>query len=205
MGTDDVWDQTVAERLRIRELLRGLSPPQWETPSLCRTWAVRDVAAHLISNPQLRPRDALRLVGQMWRGYDEALRLDALRRGSAPIEAILEQWERFATVRRHPFITTKYEPLIDALVHHQDMVRPLGIEVAMPPASVLTVIDRARKLASLMGGAALVRSVRMVATDADWSAGKGPVLRGPIGELLLVSCGRPAARGRLSGAGISQL
>lgn len=205
MGTDEVWDKTVEERLRIRDLLRGLSPPQWDTPSLCRTWAVRDVAAHLIANPQLRPRDALRLVGQMWRGYDEAIRLDALRRGSVPVEAILDQWERFATVRRHPFVTTKYEPLIDALVHQQDMARPLGIPVVMPPATVLVVIDRTRKLASLMGGSALVRSVRMVATDADWAAGKGPVLRGPIGELLMVTCGRPPTLTRLSGPGVSHL
>ena len=31
------------------------------------------------------------------------------------------------------------------------------------------------------------------ATDVDWSAGRGTVVEAPIGELLMLCCGRPAA------------
>ncbi len=59
-------------------------------------------------------------------------------------------------------------------------------------------------MAVAMGGGRLVRSVRMVATDADWQAGRGPEIRGPIGELLMLTCGRTATPGSVEGPGIAE-
>jgi uncharacterized protein (TIGR03083 family) len=33
---------------RLMELLRGLSPDDWQRPTVCREWLVRDIAAHIL-------------------------------------------------------------------------------------------------------------------------------------------------------------
>src|SRR5256885_14810123 len=37
------------ERRDLRRFLPTLTPEQWQTPSLCRGWTVRDVVAHLVA------------------------------------------------------------------------------------------------------------------------------------------------------------
>ncbi len=34
------------ERLEFADFLAGLSPEQWDSPTLCAGWRVRDVVAH---------------------------------------------------------------------------------------------------------------------------------------------------------------
>jgi hypothetical protein len=46
---------------------------------------------------------------------------------------------------------------------------------------------------------------RFIATDADWSAGAGAEVRGPIGGLLLLLTGRAAGLATLSGPGADAL
>ena len=40
-------DETEAERERLATFFGDLSPEQWDTPSLCEGWRVREVIAHL--------------------------------------------------------------------------------------------------------------------------------------------------------------
>lgn len=187
-----LWDHIVAERVALREQLRTLTPEEWDAPSLCDGWRVRDVAAHVIAAPQLTWGPTLKVLPQMWRGYNGAILHDGLRRGAAEPAAILADYDRWAEVRRGPATVTSVEPLIDILLHTQDILRPLGRTHAMPVDAAMVAADRVRLLAPLMGSSHLIRGVRMEATDADWSRGRGPVLRGPMAELLMRCSGRPA-------------
>ncbi len=47
MDLDGVWRTIDAERRSLADLLDGLSPAEWATPSLCDACRVGDVAAHL--------------------------------------------------------------------------------------------------------------------------------------------------------------
>ena len=62
----------------------------------------------------------------------------------------------------------------------------------MPVEAAAVAADRARALSLLLGSRKTVRSVRMVATDLDWDRGKGPVVEGPMQELLMLCAGRQA-------------
>ncbi len=205
MDTETCWDHVVAGRLALAAILRGLAPAQWEHPSECAGWRVRDVAAHVISQPQLDWPTTLGTLRGAWRGFDAMTRRDGVRRGSASIDEILAQYDRWAGVRKGPALVTHVECLVDVLVHTQDIVRPLGLSHTMPPEAALVAADRARRLSALLHSGRIVRSVRMEAIDADWTRGSGPVLRGPIEELLLLCAGRPADRGRLFGPGLAIL
>jgi uncharacterized protein (TIGR03083 family) len=193
MERDEVWQHTIDQRLALRDVLHDLSPEEWDQPSLCAGWRVRDVAGHVIAGPQLGLVDTVKVMGGMWRGYNGMILRDGQRRGSVPVADILAQYDEWAEVRKGPLTVTHVEPLIDVIVHTQDIVRPLGRTVAAPPVAAAVAADRVRTLALLFGTRHLFSEHRLVATDTDWVCGTGPELRAPMTELLMLCTGRPTA------------
>jgi uncharacterized protein (TIGR03083 family) len=204
MDRQTVWTHIHDERAALATTLASLSADQWERPSLCPGWTVRDVAAHVISNPQIRMRDLGGLFARnLGRGYNEMIFREVRRLGAeqAP-DQILADFAAYADSRKHVPTTTVIEPLVDALVHHQDIVRPLGLSHDMRPEAAAVAADRCRLLSGLMGSRRIVRGVRMVATDVDWARGRGPTISGPMQELLMVCAGRSRAAVGLEGDGV---
>src|SRR6266851_5745933 len=48
LGAMDPWRMYADERADIHDFLASLAPGQWNAPSLCEGWRVRDVAVHLL-------------------------------------------------------------------------------------------------------------------------------------------------------------
>ena len=53
------------EREEFAALLDGLTPQQWESPTLCDLWSVREVAVHTVSYDELSTAG---LVGRFLKG-----------------------------------------------------------------------------------------------------------------------------------------
>ena len=190
MDRESVWDVVVAERRALLGQLRDLDADEWDHPSLCEGWRVRDVAAHVISAPQLRwARDAAAMRG-LWRGYNGMILHDGLRRGAAPVAEILAQYDTWAGVRRGPVTVTHVEPLVDVLVHTQDILRPLGRRPTTAPEAAVVAADRCRLLAPLTGSTRVVRHTTMRATDVAWERGAA---RSSRGRCWSCSCSARAA------------
>src|SRR6476620_5131081 len=51
LDAERTWSVIAEERRSLADLLEGLTPAEWESPSLCGRWRVRDVAAHLALVP----------------------------------------------------------------------------------------------------------------------------------------------------------
>lgn len=51
----DIWTTIAAERGALADDLTTLTPAQWDTPSLCSKWTVRDVLAHLSATASMSP------------------------------------------------------------------------------------------------------------------------------------------------------
>ena len=205
MDKATIWAHIHAERAALAATLADLDPADWGHDTLCPGWTVHDVAAHVISTPQIgwaqMPGMTARNLG---RGYNTMIFREVKRLGARQTrESILGDFERYATSTRHVPTTTSVEPLIDALLHHQDIVRPLGRTRAMAPEAAAVAADRVRRLAPLMGTGRLVRSIRLVATDVDWSRGTGPEVRGPVQELLMLASGREPDRALVEGEGLA--
>ncbi len=64
-----------AERGDLIELLATLTPAQWDAPSLCAGWRVRDVVAHVFSYDELGPAG---LVSRFIRGGIALRRVNAV-------------------------------------------------------------------------------------------------------------------------------
>lgn len=205
MDKATIWAHIHAERAALAATLADLDPADWAHNTLCPGWTVHDVAAHVISTPQIgwtqMPAMMARNLG---RGYNAMIYREVKRLGARETrESILGDFERFATSTRHVPTTTSVEPLIDALLHHQDIARPLGRQRTMAPEAAAVAADRVRRLAPLMGTGRLVRSVRMTATDIDWDRGTGPTVTGPIQELLMLASGRAPDPDLVSGEGLA--
>ena len=190
MDREELWRHIHEERRALAGHLATLDADQWERASMCAGWSVRDVAAHVISTPQIGWAESLRLVPSLVHGYNQAIYRDVKRRGLASPESILADYERFDGSRHHVPLTTAVEPLIDVLVHSQDILRPLGVEHHMPPGAAAVAGDRARLMAPVFGTARRLRGLRLVATDTDWARGRGAVVEAPMEELLMLVTGR---------------
>jgi uncharacterized protein (TIGR03083 family) len=204
MDKAEVWRHIHAERAALAATLAELPDDDWQRDSLCPGWTVHDVSAHVISTPQIGWRQLGGLSARnLGRGYNTMIFREVKRLAAQETRAsILADFEKYADSTHHVPTTTSVEPLIDALIHHQDIVRPLGRRHDMPPEAAVVAADRVRRLAFLMGTRRLVRSVRMVATDIDWARGKGPTIEGPVQELLMLASGRAPDPSLVSGDGL---
>ena len=207
MDKATIWQHIHEERRSLAATLAGLDDEQWEQPSLCDGWTVKEVAAHVIAHPQIGWAQMPGMVARnLGRGYNAMIFREVKRLGERSTrESILADFQTYDSSTRKVPTTTPVEPLIDALVHHQDILRPLGLRHEMAPEAAAVAADRSRTLAFLSGSRAVVKGTRMVATDIDWSRGRGPTLTGPVQELLMVCMGRGRVAEGLSGEGTELL
>lgn len=206
MDRDEVWRHIHAERAALADTLGSLTAEQWAEPSLCAGWTVKDVAAHVISTPQIGIGEVAKMsLRNLGRGYNTMIFREVKRLGQQPVEQILADYATYAGSTHRVPVTTSIEPLIDALVHHQDIVRPLGLRHEPDPAAAAVAADRCRTLSPLMGSRRVVKGVRMVATDVEWTRGRGPTVEGPMQELLMLCAGRSGDPALLSGDGLQLL
>ena len=206
MDVDEVWRHTHEQRRALASLLRDLSDEEWAVPSLCQGWTVRDVAAHVMRSATVTPVEmAVALV--RFRGrYNMLVAEDARRAARRPVAELIADFERHEGSRRHPFGTTVTDPLLDVLVHTQDIAVPLDRPQAMPIEPAVVAARRAHRLGFLFKDSARRRQVEVRATDADFAVGKGPLVEGPICAVLMLLTGRTAAAvPDLSGPGVQRL
>lgn len=190
-----------AERHRVADLVADLTDEQWATPSLCAAWTVRDVLAHLTVTtrttvPRLLPA-AVRARGSFDR---MAVDLAAARAAAyTPAELVAQLRESAGSARRMPG-STPVDPLMDLVVHGQDVARPLGRRHVTPPDVVAACVAYVAAN-RFMGGPRRLAGVQLVSTDTGWTHGDGAELRGPDVDLLLVAAGRRAGLDALRGPG----
>jgi uncharacterized protein (TIGR03083 family) len=200
MDRDAAWRTIDAERLRLADLLTQLTDAEWRKPSLCTGWTVRDVAAHLTLAHIGMPAVIVGLARA--RGNLGVMIRDTARRhAAAPTEQIIEELRAMVGSRRHVPGITPMEPLIDVLVHGQDIAVPLGRAHPMPMDAAAAGATRICTNNSIHRARRKLNGFRLTATDTSWSAGEGRTVEGPIDALLLTLTGRTVAADRLSGAG----
>jgi uncharacterized protein (TIGR03083 family) len=206
MDVDSSWRVIASERRSLADLLEQLTGEQWETPSLCSGWRVRDVAAHIAMvptapGPLAMARGAIRARGNFNRLNHEL----AVRHARRPTADIVAELRGEADSRRLPSVTSVTNLGFDILVHGQDIAIPLGVTRPMPPDAAKAGAARVWAMGWPFWARRRLRGYRLIATDTIWSAGAGAEVHGPIDALLLLLTGRPAGLTRLTGDGVNTL
>lgn len=187
------------ERTDLAEFLATLSPADWDAPSLCEGWRVRDVVAHVISYEDL---SAVGVLRRFARGRFSPGAVNEIGVAEYAVEpdgllALLRQ-------RLRPRVFTSLGggriALLDGLIHHQDIRRALGRPREVPPDRLLEAL-RMSLGASPLRSKGRVRGLRLIADDVDFTAGEGLEVRGPGEPLLMAVAGRRGVVDELTGAG----
>ena len=111
MDRDEKWAVIGEQRRVFADLLAGLDDQQWQRPSLCTEWRIKDVAAHVVLTPQ--SPGVVRILAEALRARGD---LQAVNRDMAiahadraPAELVAEL-RTLADSRRKPAITTLTMP-----------------------------------------------------------------------------------------------
>jgi uncharacterized protein (TIGR03083 family) len=188
-----------AEFVALAGLLESATEAQWDTPSLCAGWRVREVIAHMTMAARYSEEEFMaelrRYEFDFGRLSDEVAARDAELPASELVACLRSEVMRHWT----PPGGGWHGALNHVVIHGLDVTVPLGVPRRSPDATILVVLDdltaggvQARFATSIEG-----RSLQ--ATDLDWSYGSGPALRGPAELLAVVMCGRKVPGGRLEG------
>jgi uncharacterized protein (TIGR03083 family) len=206
MEQNDPWAAIDDQRRALVRLLEDLPEQEWRRRSLCEGWTVRQVAAHLaLQNTTwpAMPRVVLDVIRHG--GMNAAIHAMACRHAEQPVEVIIgEIRDRIGVRRPLPGVTFR-ETAIDYLVHGQDIALPLSRDLPMPPDLSVLAANRVWSSPRMFHARKKLAGYRLVADDTAWTAGQGHEVSGPIGALLLLLTGRPAALPQLSGPGAAYL
>jgi hypothetical protein len=165
----DVTSMARDERTEMADFLASLRSEQWDQPSLCLGWRLREVAAHAVSYEGHGLAD---LIKRLARARFRPGRLN---------EVALAEYEARDPQELVAFLRNHLTPRTAAL--------RAAFAVTAPP----------------LRGFWHARGARLVATDLDWSRGRGPEARGTAEAILMVLAGRPGVATELTGRGASIL
>ncbi|GAB3159323.1 maleylpyruvate isomerase family mycothiol-dependent enzyme [Amycolatopsis stemonae] len=199
-----MWAGIEQARLRLADLVDGLPAEDWERPSLCEGWRVRDVVAHVAGNARFGVGDWLREAVRA-RGSFNRMILDSGRRlGAEPTSETVARLREFAASRKVPPApgAGADSTIMDVLTHTQDVALALGREPEIPPEDAVAGLGSLWKLRFPFNPRKQLAGLRLVAEDADWAVGTGPEVRGKASAFLLLLTNRPAAYARLTGPGL---
>ena len=204
MAAPSPWPVIHSEREALVADLEPLTEAQWLTQSLCADWTVRDVLGHMTATAQMTPG---RFVGAL---IGSGFRFNTLTARGVAEEVQGTPADTLARFKAQLGATTHPPGPIDAMLgeailHSEDIRRPLGITRQYPIDAVVRVADFYKGSNLLIGAKRRIAGLTLRATDTDWSTGSGPVVSGPAISLVLAMTGRRAALADLSGEGLETL
>ena len=219
-------DLLAKARWDLADRIENLEPSEWDLPTGCEGWRVRDVVGHGAHVPRGAKASRKRPIGsapervdsgpvlRSAQKRDAVFRLLVRQHGSLPRSELRERLREVAG-RRVTNVGQRLFPggeagvaLAEVVVHRDDMLHATGDELSVDPDVAVVVLRLSRRVDLLTPGWALRgrhhRRMRLVATDVKWSPGRGPEVRGSAFDLAAPLSIRDGVMERLSGAGVTR-
>jgi uncharacterized protein (TIGR03083 family) len=200
----DIWSTIADERGALADDLAGLTPAQWETPSLCTRWTVRDVVAHLSATASISPLKFFAGMAKAGFSFAEFSKGEMTKHRGPDPAATLADFRSLQNSTSAP-PGPKVSWLGEIVIHSADIRRPLGISHTYAPGAVRQVIGFYKGSNMLSGAKNRIAGLALHATDDEWRHGQGETVEGPLLSLLLAMTGRAAACDDLIGPGVATL
>jgi len=195
----DLQPAIAAEFVALADLLDSATAAQWDTPSLCAGWRVREVVAHMTMAARY-PED--RFMAELRRCDFDFGRLSneiADRDARLPASELVANLRSEVMARWTPPGGGYHGALNHVVIHGLDITVPLGVPRRSPDDTIRTILDDLTQGGVHENFGTNIEGRSLQATDLDWSYGAGPPLRGKAEDLALVVCGRTLPAGRMDG------
>ena len=200
-----IWQIVHSERRRLAADLSDLRDEQWRLPSLCPGWDVHDVLAHLVDTARTSRvsfvRDLLTARMDFDRANENGIAREKRQHPRATLSAFTEITDLTQTPQAN--LATR---VVEAIVHGEDIRRPLGIAGSYPERAVVQALTfQLCTAVSFGGGRERALGLRLIdrKTGATW--GQGDTVEADPIDLLLAVSGRRVVRESLEGSGASRL
>ena len=200
-----IWEQTADQRRQLADLLDGLNETQWNTPSLCTEWTVREVVGHLVTPFEVGTAKMLLRIALNGFNVNKIISKTAkelARRSTSELVSTLRanvesQWAPPGLGPEAPFG--------DVVIHAQDICRPLGIKPMIDAAKARLLLNvLVNRKGKTFTKPTWIAGLRLAPNDLDWSWGDGPEVSGTAEAIIMSLAGRTAVFANLSGAGADE-
>jgi uncharacterized protein (TIGR03083 family) len=201
---DSPWPTIHEERKALLHDVEPLTDDQWNTSSLCEGWTVRQVLGHITATARINTVQFFpKLIGSGFR-LSKMQEKDIARETEGTPADLVERFRQVLSLSSHP----PGPPdtwLGEIVVHGEDIRRPLGITHVHPTGALERVADFFKKSNLIIGAKRRIDGLTLIATDAEWTHGNGPEVRGPLLSLVMSMTGRKAFIDDLDGKGVETL
>ncbi len=195
----DLQPMVAAEFLALADLLGSATKVQWDTPSLCAGWRVREVVAHMTMAARY-PEEAF--MAELRRCDFDFGRLSneiAARDAQLPASELTANLRSEVMQHWAPPGGGYHGALNHVVIHGLDITVPLGLPRQSADEAIRVVLSGLTEGGGHAHFGTSIDGRSLAATDLDWSYGAGPVLRGPAGHLAVTLCGRTVPPSSLEG------
>ena len=195
----DVQPAVAAEFQALGGLLDSATDAQWDTPSLCAGWRVREVIAHMTMAARYSEEEFMAELRRCDFDFGRLSNEIAARDAGLPASELVANLRSEVMQHWTPPGGGWHGALNHVVIHGLDVTVPLGVPRRSPDATIRVILD------DLTGGGvhehfgSSIEGRSLQATDLDWSYGSGSVVRGKAEDLALVLCGRSTPAGRIEG------
>jgi uncharacterized protein (TIGR03083 family) len=187
MNDDELFEETVAQRTGLVQVLDGLAESDWDRPSLCENWRIREVVAH-ITLPYRHSAAAVLAAMVRARGkFDVAADRLARRDATEPPALLLDCLRRNLSHRWKPPGGGQIGALSHDVIHGLDITEALDLQPVSPPERLVEVLNSPKLIRAFNVD---LTPYRLVATDCDYTYGQGRSVQLPAKDLLLIVTGR---------------
>ena len=200
----DIWPTIHAERDALLADLEGLKPDQWTTATTCGHWNVHQVLGHLTSLAKMTPPKFMGKLAGSGFNFDSYVEQGVAAETAGALAATLAGLKAAKGGTNAP-PGPKETWLGEHFVHGEDIRRALGIKREYPLDQVARTLVFYSGSEPIIHGKSRVAGLTLKATDTDVTIGTGPLVEGPVMDLLIATSGRKASLDNLSGPGVDTL
>ena len=199
-----IWSLVHTERAALAADLANLTDLQWVTPSLCTGLSVRQVLAHLTAGASLGAVRWLSGVIRCRFDFDKmvAMRL-AEQLGATPAETLARFRGVVTSTIKAPVPNAAV--LGEAIVHAEDIRRPLGIHRDYPITTLTQLANYYQGSDLVVPAKKRIVGLRLQASDGPFATGSGHLVSGSTLALIMAMTGRVTYCDELDGDGTASL
>ena len=186
----DLARAVTAELLALAELLDELAEADWDTPSLCGGWRVREVVAHLTMPVRYSPEAFQAELRECGGDFTRLSNRLAFRDASLSTDELVGNLRHEVMHRWVPPGRGPIGALNHVVIHGLDIRVPLDRCQELPEETIRAVLDDLTEGGTHTNFGVPLAGVSLHATDLDWSFGSGTPVTGSATDIALLLSGR---------------